>query len=966
MIFNFADASAGGAARGPVFQWMARRYGLPVYAWWENQGSGGALDALWWSDSNASLISTNTLPDSAFHGESGTAFQPHEMVAMRGRWNDSRATFVGCKGGEMGADHGDLDAGTFVLDALGKRWFHDLGSDDYALPNYFSFTSSSTAIDRWDYYRMRSEGQNTLTINPSANADMVLGAVAPLIAYQSEPGGTGSFGIHDLTSVYSGMSKVWRGTRLMGARNQVLVQDEIQAGTGKTVWWFAHYTVPTTTVVIDPDGTSATLTQGAERLWCKIVSGGGTFQIMDAVPLATSPHPITTPQQNANTGCKKLAINLTNVTNTTLAVWFVPLATGDPIPATLPTITALNTWNIVAKNDAPTAVNGVATSNGENAVDIDLRSYVSDDSTTAEQMLFSVSAPINGTVVMLADGHTARFTPTPGYTGVPSFTFTTTDAGGDPNTVLAWDFDLPDSSTANTVPDVSGNGRDGTIDFAGAGTFSLSTTDKPASLTEQGARSIDLVENTTTAARVQRTLAATELDWNNDNWTVAGWFKRRDTTNDDIVWHISDGDGFGSNDELYLNCPAGSTTVRLQHFNALAAGFDVDIAQTGITTGTWHHFAVVRSGTSLSLYMDGALAGTLQIGNDGATGSLGTGDVINNGTLRFDRTGTLDVPNAIGGTGGVQIDCPINAGTIVFSGTNTFDGGVNVSSGALRITNSTALGDGVKTITLSNGTTGAPQLRLDGSSNPIELPETISYLTSSNSATTGAIMNEAGNNIVSGAITLAGGGDTKIFVNAGTLTLGGALDIIAGPGLTVGTTFTILNKSSAGAMSGTFAGKPNGSVFTASGRYWQINYAGGNGNDVALMLLSALDGWRYIHFGTFTNSGNAADLFDANGDGESNFMEYAAGQDPHAATTARPGIVRNGATIEFTYTRSDAALGDGTTFAVEWSDTLAPGSWSTAGVTEQILTADGTLQTVRASVAMGTGRRFLRLRFARP
>lgn len=1008
VIFNYADAGAGGAQRNAVFQWLARRYNQPTFDWWENQGSGGALDALWWNDSSASLVSTGAQPDMAFHGEAGTAFQPQEMVTMRGKWNDSRATFVGTKGGQMGADHGNLDAGTFVLDALGKRWFHDLGGEDYAVLNYFNSTPNPTGTDRWDYYRTRPEGQNTLTINPSANADMTLSAVAPLISYQTEPGGTGSFAIHDLTAVYSGMTKVWRGTRLLGARNQVLVQDEITAATGKTVWWFAHYTYPTTTVTVDPDGTSALMQIGAERLWCKIVSGAGTFQIMDAVPLPTSPIP---PTQNANTGYKKLAINLTNVTNTTLAVWFVPLSSGEAIPTTLPTISALNTWNLATSNDAPVTPSGVATGDNENAVDIDLRAYVTDDSTPAELMRFSVSGAVNGTVVLLADGHTARFTPTPGYTGVPTFDFTATDTAPDPRVVLAYDFDAPDASTANTAPDVSGNGRDGTIDFAASGTFTLPT-DKPAALAGQGSRSIDLVEDGTNAARVQRALIATELDWNADDWTVSGWFKRRDTTNDDIVWHISDGDGFGSNDELYLNCPAGATTVRLQHFNAVGAALDVDIAKIGITAGTWHHFAVKRSGTTLSLFIDGTLAGsdstftfalnqaspvvfgghasttfqqvrwfdgqlddiavfsaalsdteigtlaggmtvrhfgglsatgtislsaatvshvwtststgtwstganwqagtvpastrgasvqfftgqtlaggaitadnnvtagfhmnnltlagtssaattttitgggftllnngtvlpsvnltaaagagmtynvntpltlgadttfnatgsgtfvfsgeiggtggltrasstskliltgtntytgdttisagTLQIGNDGATGTLGAGDVIDNGQLRFDRTGTLEVPNAIGGTGSVYIDCPINNGTIVLSGTNTFDGSVTVNSGALRITNSTALGDGTKTITLSNGTNGAPQLRLDGSSSSIELPATISYLTSS---ANGAIINEAGNNIVSGNISLTGGGgDTKILVNGGTLALEG-------------------------------------------------------------------------------------------------------------------------------------------------------------------------------------------------
>ncbi|MFN7564036.1 MAG: beta strand repeat-containing protein, partial [Prosthecobacter sp.] len=215
-------------------------------------------------------------------------------------------------------------------------------------------------------------------------------------------------------------------------------------------------------------------------------------------------------------------------------------------------------------------------------------------------------------------------------------------------------------------------------------------------------------------------------------------------------------------------------------FNATNTGtfiFNGDLSGAG---------GVIRNSTSSKLILAGTNsytgdttinAGTLQIGNDAATGSLGTGDVINNGTLRFDSTGTLNVPNAITGTGGVQIDCPINAGTVVFSGTNTFDGGVNVSGDTLRITNSTALGDGTKTVTLSNGTAGAPHLNLDGSSDPIELPATISYNTSS---ATGAIINEAGDNTIFGPINLTGGGgDTKILSNAGTLTLSGPIAPIA-------------------------------------------------------------------------------------------------------------------------------------------------------------------------------------------
>jgi autotransporter-associated beta strand protein len=165
--------------------------------------------------------------------------------------------------------------------------------------------------------------------------------------------------------------------------------------------------------------------------------------------------------------------------------------------------------------------------------------------------------------------------------------------------------------------------------------------------------------------------------------------------------------------------------------------------------------------------------GTLQIGSDGATGTLAAGDVINNGTLRFDRTGTLLVPNNISGTGGITIDCPSSAGTTVLSGANSFTGGVNIASGALRVENSSALGTTAttKTITLTAGSAGNCQLRLDGSSGNIDIAAGIRYNTSN---TAGVILNEAGNNIIRGNITCtSGGGDTKITVTAGSLTLEG-------------------------------------------------------------------------------------------------------------------------------------------------------------------------------------------------
>jgi autotransporter-associated beta strand protein len=169
-------------------------------------------------------------------------------------------------------------------------------------------------------------------------------------------------------------------------------------------------------------------------------------------------------------------------------------------------------------------------------------------------------------------------------------------------------------------------------------------------------------------------------------------------------------------------------------------------------------------------------AGILQVGNDGASGSLPSGEIVNNATLRFDRTGTLLVPNVISGSGGITIDCPLNSGTVVLSGNSSFTGAVTVASGALRITHSNALGAtfSAKDVVLTNGTAGNPQLRLDGSSGSIDLPAAINYRVSNPN---GAIFNEAGDNILRGNITLTSGGtgESRVVVNAGSLRLTGTI-----------------------------------------------------------------------------------------------------------------------------------------------------------------------------------------------
>ena len=121
--------------------------------------------------------------------------------------------------------------------------------------------------------------------------------------------------------------------------------------------------------------------------------------------------------------------------------------------------------------------------------------------------------------------------------------------------------------------------------------------------------------------------------------------------------------------------------------------------------------------------------------------------------------------------------------------------------------------------------------------------------------------------------------------------------------------------------------------------------------------------WRFTNFGSYDSADSGSDSADPDGDGLNNLMEYALGLAPNTSGVMPASLVTSGANLEYSYTRSTAAKDNGTTYQIEWSDTLAAGSWSTETVTEQITSTQGALETVKASVPKGNGgKRFLRLR----
>jgi hypothetical protein len=262
-----------------------------VFAWSALHG-GRTHDplSLFWFDPHAISPADAHLPlDTVFRGVNAVLF--------RSGWDEPDALFVGFKGGDNGANHSHLDLGSFVLDAQGVRWVELLGSDNYNLPGYFG-------KERYTYYRLGTNGQNTLVIG---SANQLTRAKAPITDFQIAPQ---PYAIADLTAAYTPLaSHVDRSVHLSDDGTGVIVQDTVRAPNPVSVRWQVH-----TNATVALDGRRATLTLKGKTLYAQVLQpAAAQFSTQSAAQ---------EPPQNANKGVTKLVIDLGEVTSTQIVVQF--------------------------------------------------------------------------------------------------------------------------------------------------------------------------------------------------------------------------------------------------------------------------------------------------------------------------------------------------------------------------------------------------------------------------------------------------------------------------------------------------------------------------------------------------------------------------------------------------------------------------------------------------------------------
>jgi autotransporter-associated beta strand protein len=356
--------------------------------------------------------------------------------------------------------------------------------------------------------------------------------------------------------------------------------------------------------------------------------------------------------------------------------------------------------------------------------------------------------------------------------------------------------------------------------------------------------------------------------------------------------HLS---GDGTNDTIYAqssqsdgqNILAGPIDITGNCLINVASGYDLTfsniVSGTGGLTltaaGTLHLTGMAANTWSGGLTIN---AGTLQIGDGQADGSIPATAITNNGALVFNSANDMVVADEISGTGTLEQDGP---GKLTLTGTDTFTGATTVTGGILQVDGS-MIGNG--DLTVSGGTLagsgtllGNVSIQAGGTLAPGDSIGTLNIIGSLTLAGTNEMqLSKSGstltNDMITGISSLTLGGTLMLDISGDALAAGDQFQLYSATFIVPGS-FTDIEPAQPGAglvwdtselasqgilkVAGTTSGAPAIGGVSVAGGNMMFTVTGGTAGATLQVLSSTnlaapLANWTSVETNQFDASGN--------------------------------------------------------------------------------------------------------------
>lgn len=289
--FSYADGGSAGESMQIPMWWFAARTGDPALLANEirllDKGKysanrllpviPGIIMDFRFDPSNLSFPSSNLW--------TGEGLVPVALIHTGWKFDDGDS-YVGLKGGAASANHGHMDAGSFVYESQGVRWSDDLTRPNYATVenltaaaggSYWTMTQSSL---RWDIFRMNNLCHSTLSFSNFDGSfskrymtDHNVSGKATLVGKYADNASPGAR--MDLTPVFKGQAQsVFRTVRLVDGN--LVITDEVTALAGSDAKMMWRMLTPAT---VESGSDAQILSRNGKRLSLRAQSSSSSVGI---------------------------------------------------------------------------------------------------------------------------------------------------------------------------------------------------------------------------------------------------------------------------------------------------------------------------------------------------------------------------------------------------------------------------------------------------------------------------------------------------------------------------------------------------------------------------------------------------------------------------------------------------------------------------------------------------------------